>query len=411
MKARATTQWRSLLATLTTLAVPACRPDSTAVMQRTTGVPARIVELESRRFPRWQAVLLHEGDATEAPPLAGDVVAVFVEDTVLAVASGSRINLHDADGRFRRPLTREGQGPGEFRAIGSLGLAGDGTVFASDLFSGRFARMRTDGSVVQFIARLQVPGESREVQPLASLPDGSLLATLWQWRPNRGRLPGILRGGAERDPVPVLRLSKHGTIEDTIGQWEGLERYVAMVEGDEARLPLALARSAVHDAHGEVAVVGITDSLDLTIVVDGAPLHRLVAAARRRPVPAAAVESWRQGVRDALGPLADEVLRSKSQSQASFVPDVGGVLVDDRGRIWIGEYALPQEAYRRWWCLSQEGAPLGTLVIPALHRPMMPSSTELLDVRGDRMAVLAGTDSGAVSLQVWSIRHETMAQP
>lgn len=71
-----------------------------------------------------------------------------------ATFAGTRINLYDRDGRFQRALGREGEGPGEFRAISDVHIAA-GRIIALDFRTRAWSLFDENGT---FVTRRPYPG-------------------------------------------------------------------------------------------------------------------------------------------------------------------------------------------------------------------------------------------------------------
>lgn len=109
-----------------------------------------------------------------------------------------------------------------------------------------------------------------------------------------------------------------------------------------------------------------------------------------------------------FGPAVGEavVTRQESAGTPATTPDVGGLLYDAEGRLWIGGYVVPGERERRWHIFSDRGVLLGQVMLPALGDPLLPSRTELLDVTHGRVALARETDDGEVYVEVRRLVRE-----
>lgn len=315
--------------------------------------------------------------------------ARFLADGSLVVANGSAIMRLGRDGAFEDVLARSGDGPGEFRVILGLGTADDGSLFASDHLSGRLTQLQPGGAVVRTIARLRPFAADAQAFPFAVLSDGRVLAVPWQWQAARDPLPDASRA-VVRDQVPIVVYGGEGEVLDTIALLPGLERSEGFVA--------PFARSAVYGSRGGRRwVAGISDSLDLTLYDATDSRLRLVA----QKVPGAISDRQRHQRDSAVAAKfggnigAAVVRRQASMSKPASTPDIGGVLVDDVGRIWVGAYVVPGEPERTWFIFSEEGDPVGQLTLPAFGGPLLPLRTELLDVSGERIAIIRERDDEA----------------
>ncbi len=158
----------------------------------------RIGSLAEVRFPSWTTTAVFSTETHDSLRINAMVEAGFGSDTSLIVTAGPELAVLDPQGRLHRTLGRNGTGPGEFQSTFRLGLVADGTLFASDFGSGRITQLRPTGEVVRILPRLWRSNAAVEVDPITMLPDGRILATYWQQRPNRGATAGIPVGAIER---------------------------------------------------------------------------------------------------------------------------------------------------------------------------------------------------------------------
>lgn len=354
----------------------------------------------------WTSRLLFSTKDVDSLALGGTLDVVFLPDSTLLVGSGPDLVMLGANGGLSRRLGRAGDGPGEFRRIFRLGLAADSSVFVGDVWSGRFTQLRGEGGVVRILNRLDPTGSGREVDPVTVLSDGRILSTLWQWRPNRGTLRGMSFGAFERDPVPLLVHDRTGEVVDTIGLWPGLQRARVSLQGQEARLPVAFARSALYDGRGQFTVFGVSDSLDLSLYEATDLRLRLTGPGEHRRLSGNDRDMWRRALlRDQpdLGPMVLEALRGAPE--VAERPALAALVLDEAGNTWVGEYVTPEQRERHWRIYSKAGELLGVVRLPVYSEVLVPSRTELLDVFGDRVAVLREADDGELVVEVRSIQR------
>jgi len=356
--------------------------------------------LASIAIPTWTSKTLYttEGnDSLQSNSLQWStwLHAVFTADTSLWIGNGSDIVVLAPDGTFARRVGRRGDGPGEFHDIFMLGLAAHGSVFASDYETGRVAEFDRRGIPVRTVNHL-VEYAGRETEPLTVLADGRILAVPWQWRPGRGNLPVLPGTPFKRDPVPLLVYDSTGKVVDTVGMWAGLER--------ASGLPVRFGRSAVFDSRGNATVIGVSDSLDLSLF-DGITLKaRLIAPAEQRHATPAERAAWNAAALKEMGDDITDLLKVDDRlPDLPQLPNIGGVVVDEHENIWVGAYIMPADTLRRWRVFSPQGKPMGQLDLPALHMAFMPSLTELLDVFGGRIALLRVNADGELHIEVRSV--------
>jgi hypothetical protein len=98
-------------------------------------------------------------------------ITVARDGTIFAANGGTSIRVFTADGTFVREFGRQGQGPGEFRAIHALRVHGD-SLIVLDRSARRATVFRTDGTLVD-TWDLRVADGSR-VEPVALSNEGVL---------------------------------------------------------------------------------------------------------------------------------------------------------------------------------------------------------------------------------------------
>lgn len=374
------------------------RPTSAVARRDSAGITiVRLADLDDDALPAWSSAPLYSTTTHDTLLLGGTATAVFAADTSLVIGSVSDLLSLSPDGHTLHRLGRQGDGPGEYRYILRLGIAEDGTLFVAD-YSGRITHLTRSGRVLGIVPRLQPGSSGRELDVVAWLDPDRIVATWWQQRPNRGDIVGLPSGDLERDPVPLLVYDSTGQLVESLGLWRGLER--ALVPPG-SRFPVPFARSVVYDARGSTLAIGSTDSLDASLF-QGTKLRLRLTGGSHRAVPTEAdISAWRQGVLDEFGELASTLLDGmKDVPKVDQLPAVGALVVDDQRNIWVGEYVTPGTKKRRWIVVSPTGVPLATMVLPATPEAFVPGRSEILDVYGDRLALLRVSEDGEVAIEV-----------
>ena len=345
--------------------------------------------------PTWSSVLEYSTSGVDTLQLGSgeSLFARFLGDGSLAIANGPQLVKLNPDGSFARILGRNGDGPGEFRVILPLGVAEGGSLFAVDFPSGRLTQLTATGEVLRIIRRLRPTDPELGVTVFAVLSDGRTLALTWPWRPAREPVPGEPEGTLVRDQVAFVVYDGEGEVSDTIMTLPGLERSGGFVA--------PFARSAVYSGRGARWAAGTTDSLDFTIYDGLAPRIRLVARRGGAPLTGRQRAQRDSAVAEQLGTAGSRVVdRQARMPRASTAPDIGGVLVDAAGRLWVGAYVVPGDTMRVWSIYSQRGAPLGQVALRAFGEPLVPARTELLDAADGRVAMVRETADGEVFIDV-----------
>jgi hypothetical protein len=360
---------------------------------------------ELQSVPQWHTTVLHSTADHDSLRLWSLTSAAFAPDSSLVIGGGPELLSLSSDGRAVQRLGREGNGPGEYRTILRVLPAEDGTFLVADL-GGRLTHIQADGSVIRIVPRLESGGEGRETDVLALLPDGRIVATWWQQRPNRGGLAGLRAGAFERDPVPLLVFDTAGQRTDSLGTWAGLERAVVSLNGGTSRIPPAFARSTLHDARGRAVAIGPADSVDVTLFDGGRPVLRLLVSGERETPSPELMAAWRRGVGGELGDAGELVIRVlEGGPRVRELPRIGALVVDDERNLWVGGYAPPGANERQWTIFSSAGEPIGRISLPAMVEALVPGRSEILDVHRGRLALRREVGSGEFAVEVRRIHR------
>lgn len=372
------------------------RPTTAAARRDSAGVTiVRLEDFNVDALPVWASTPLYSTDTHDTLRLGGTATAVFAADSSLVIGSVADLLSLSPDGQTVHRLGRQGDGPGEYRGILRVGNAEGGALFVAE-YRGRITHLTTDGQVLGIIPRLQAGSSRRELDVIAWLDSGRVVATWWQQRPNRGDIVGLPSGDFERDPVPLLTYDSTGRMTDSLGLWRGMERVLLSPGG---RIPVPFARSAAYDARGSTIAIGPTDSIDVS-VFDGSRLTTRFTARmpRRQPTDADRAAASEAILLEIGSP--EFVAKLDAAPRIEAMPAVGALVVDDRGNIWIGDYVTPAEHERRWAIYTPTGDPIATMVLPAAPQGLVPGRSELLDVFGDRLALLRESEEGEISIEV-----------
>lgn len=260
-----------------------------------------------------------------------------------------RVVVIDENGRLVRTLGREGRGPGEFIAPGSMAVFDDGSVIVYDLIRRTFSAFDSAGAL-RFDVR--VPLDHGAPDAIFPLPDGRLVANAIVFRVDGAPHFRTSRGMTPTSRGRVLVFSADartpGTIADTYTPGQA-----PVVGGAPVRIAFQPAFSMAVSRDGRIV---FADSTTYT-------LHLLHTAGPqtliRRPLqPRRVTEEDRRNERErqlalldapdaramgaSLGGSVDRraaLEREREQLRqmrfASEIPVIAGVAVDWAGRIWV----------------------------------------------------------------------------
>jgi hypothetical protein len=373
---------------------------------------ATIPDLHALDLPELGLTLLHS--TADDLDLVQVVGAVLLPDSSLVIADKAAPNLSflRPDGSLRAQAGREGEGPGEYTDISRIGLTGDGSLFAYDRALRRFTFLDREGGVIE-VRRSGCTVATGEAVPLADVTGQGFIGVL-ETRPD-------LPPGLQRGPLFLVACAGTEASFDTLGEWAGKERYVA----SNRWIAVGFGRTALYDGRGGRAVVGTNDSLDLTLYEGTSVRTRVRGGSSMRMVTPREREEWTDLYLDMFPEVAraDRRRRLEQSEVRDAYPAFGSIKVDAGGRIWIGDYAKLSAEQRLWTVLAADGTPVGSVRLP-VFRPdwlqiregsttgralvewevTIPSPVhELLDIAGDRIAVLRKDDLGREFVEVYEI--------
>lgn len=322
--------------------------------------------------------------------------AVRLSDGRYVVADGSelRLSVYARNGRLERTIGRDGEGPGEFRALsGFWHVAGD-TVAVWDSRLQRITRMRADGTVIRTDPIVFGPGGTPAGSGsldafMGALEDGRVvLAWLAVSRPIENRLLpdrmllGVFdaRGGFER-----LLGSVTGMLRVVTGSGSGPFAFSAFPHA-------AVVRDTVVFTNGLDGTIEFFDPAKagqgaVRSITVGSPSIPLGQAWDR--LDAALEQADASPVMVALARATDRSLGS--------VPAYSRMLTDDAGRLWLRQYDPASDAMPlrrggmrgggRWIIIETDGRPVAHLNMPAGTTPLAVYGGELLAIVRDELDV------------------------
>lgn len=303
--------------------------------------------------------------------------ARWLESGQIAVGnSGNQeVLLLDSTGTLDRTIGRDGDGPGEFRAVTSLHRSPRGGFSAYDTRIGRWTHFDRNGELLA-TEPMSPPSRVVDLAPLSSGPEGGLLAIY-------GSLRRFAKEGIKRDTTPLLQYRARDDSPDTLSLWATEEWSYAQIGAGTSRTPVGFGRSLAAFGTGEWAVLGDTDRLDISLFDSTGRLSMTIRGGGEPiPISDADGERWRRDMVSRLGSDVPEDFRERFR-QAPFrdsYPSFGKVAVDTMGRVWVGTTSLVRATERRWVIFAHDGTPAGTVELPV--------GADVLDITEDRLLTL-----------------------
>lgn len=258
--------------------------------------------------------------------------ARFLSDGHIVVADGGQtaIRVFGPEGEFQHAIGGQGEGPGEFERVGGMWLTSDGRIGVWDPGLKRISTFTPAGEV-ESTARVQGRGEisagNLEVF-LGAYPDDDLaLATLQ---------PGERAGPEQAVPDPWVagRFARDGSIESVLGELRGMRR-AAGQPLPFTPLPFAALHADsmfVSDGYGaEIRVLNGSGDEIRTLELPSADVPGEDAWTRFRKI---LMKRGEAGLLKRLQGLPDR----------DRVPQIGGLLIDSRGLLWVKRYEPTADA-------------------------------------------------------------------
>lgn len=306
--------------------------------------------------------------------LDGDSAFQFFRVTDVDVSSDGHIlvsqletphlRLFSPGGEFIRMIGSFGDGPGEFRSVGTVQVDSDSIM----VFDGSLRRV-TMASLTGAMHHTTPLRATTGISTLYRLSDGRYVAV---GAPD-SRSQMALPQGLHRLPVPVLILGSDGATVDSLGVYPGIELQIVMIEGGSGRAPAIWGRKLAVQTRGMEVIIGTGEAFELQILEPPKRLTRIVRVADAdltiRP------EEWTEYKRKQLASIesADSRAFMEHFLEESTVPDGRAaftrILVDDRGRLWLSPYeGRGNMVEGAWHVVDENGRLIAKLSVPEAFR-------------------------------------------
>ena len=296
------------------------------------------------------------------------------------------LRVHSPDGRLIRTIGREGEGPGEFKGSGIMGMLGD-SLWVLDFSTYRFSYFSLNGD---FLGSTNVSidlGSSLEdspPRPRGLLSDGTMSGSSSAWS-------HLIADGTITHSA-VLRLDSSGALADTIAVYSVENSTWRLTDPNNERSFQSFRPQPFTDTE----LVQVSDYQPLVVRVDrtGATTseHHFFRVTAIRfdgdtvftmeypyaplPVQTSLVDSLvaeyaerisRSSLRSAPPQERAEVWARETLYVPEFHPPVSDLRLGRDGSIWLrGE--MTGDPNVRWRILDQSGRLLGTMRLPAALR-------------------------------------------
>lgn len=310
------------------------------------------------------------------------ISSLALSDSLLAVgdAGNKMVHILTTRGAHVNSLGREGEGPGEFMAIGSVFAAADGGFWVSDLWPStrRLTPISETGSMLE---STRLTNQVSDV--IGVLPDGQFLGST-----------------SPADLVDAVGLVEYRRIFQAFHLGHGLTPLVEVggVQIYLDQMPNGMIRQLELPFLAEVSVAVHPDGFATANSREGTV--RLFSPEGEMSLELDLQAEAEQATEDDWGEyVAAYVSRLPESMQPGFrrslrdveLPDtwpvVGAVLTDQQGRIWVKRWTLLHTAREDWQVFSSSGEFLGWVRFPAAFTPHVVTEDSVVGVRRDEYDV------------------------
>lgn len=273
--------------------------------------------------------------------------------------------MYDAKGKLIRKLGREGAGPGEFRGVHALFLAGD-TLIAYDWHLRRLTRFLATGELLG-MQSVQPADDDGPVDLAARLANGRCVVTT-PHAPNWGHGHGVYRDTLR---VGTIAPSSTGAVR-WVGDFPGMT-FIAYMPGSDKRHwsvgPLPVAATTLVEALGDTIVVGDTGTPELLyLLADGRVARRLTLPLD----PLTDLRQQREAARDEAlaerGGQANKAAIQASLEAPRSPPRYRDFTVASDRQLWIRLFEERPTDSTRYLVLAPTGEVRGRLSLPPRSR-------------------------------------------
>jgi hypothetical protein len=306
-----------------------------------------------------------EGDPERQ--LWGVVGARRLVDGRIVIANGGthELRFYDEQGTFLSAVGREGEGPGEFRAMSRLDVMSADTLV---VFDGTLRRMSVFAPNGEFVRSFPLPAIDERVFPRPRgglFADGSVLAYT-----ERGVEGAPGSGAVIREPGLFFRLDPHTGTAEVIGEFP-IRGFYFHPRAGNVLIPFEPHPWPI--AAGDVFHYGKAVAPEIGVYTMAGELRRIIRWRQEStPVDPADVESF---LEQQLARIESEQARAAMSVELREAyalmpvhrsrPAYSDLRVDADGQLWVAQYEPPGREPQRWLIFDSEGRFLGPVDSPA----------------------------------------------
>jgi hypothetical protein len=287
-------------------------------------------------------------------------------EVLIANQGTSELRFYDAEGRHLWSAGREGDGPGEFRAMRGLWSLGPDSVLVSDQIAGRLSVLTMDGALAR-VSRLAPLPDAQRPTPVGLVGDGLLVQA--------SRSAGIAQPyGTSYDSLAYARYALDGSHARTLLVTRGRPYFKADVGGGRwVSTGLLHFPSPVAATDRDGWYSGTGDRWEIErYSPEGSLTHVIRRDEPKRPYTGD----------DVTVTFFDETV---SLPVPELLPAYRALVVGEGGSLWVERYTLPDEQ-PVWSVFREDGRYLGDVETPV--------DAELMHVGGDFLLFVQNDDLG-----------------
>ncbi len=301
-------------------------------------------------------------------------------DGSLMIADGSsqEVRVFSATGEFLGSFGGRGQGPGEFRNLQAIEIAGDSLLA---LGRGRITVAAPDLAVVRTF------NLAPSTNNLHYVGGGAILTESYSPRP-QGNAPNEVNRHAE----PLILFNLDGERIDSIGETRGTESYAYVRDGMVAGAPPLFGKTSHIAVLGQRIFRGSADAMQVEeLDMSGSLVRILRIPGYPVDLSDAQVAAERDARLGAFRPGSTSVFRRLAEDlpDAATRPAYAELLVDPSGAVWLELFRgeSEQDRPRAWLVLDPGGTWLGTVEVPRRFTVMDITMDTVLGVWEDELDV------------------------
>lgn len=281
-------------------------------------------------------------------------------DIVVADAGTSRVHAFSSEGDYLWSAGRPGEGPGEFRQISAVFVTGEDTILVADGGVARTTVLSPAGDVVRDHRFASEYGA-----PTGLLASGALLY-LDQERIGE---PGV---GVQPTLATWSTVDLAGAGGQTLVTTPGSESYYGQAGGRNVIIRPPFMRHVYGAPVDDGFLVSLSDQPRVDVYGSGGDLLRSMRLPESKLlVSITDVQSAREGllvnVPEEMHAIFRELLAGVPIPPTW--PAIGGLVVDDEGRVWVQQYRSEDEAEQTWHVFTLDGAYVDEVSTPGRFAP------------------------------------------